>query len=416
MPAVDQAPRAPTAPVRRRPSGDEQRRHGGQRGERGGDGERRPERPGDGVGHGVHQLVAGAGHRVVALGAALVELGGEIGHLPARRLLDRVAQRPRHRQLVAQRQFGRRASSASRRASPARCRPRGSTTAPARSAPGRARARRGGRRSTRRSARIAGPSAGTAAPSSTSCNEVEPGTAHGEGDGGHDRRRARAPAPARRARVPAAAPPPTATSGRGAAGTSRPTSMPSGSALTSSGALHRAVAPHLDGQQHAEEQRGDERGEHEGEADVGDDDVAAGACRARRAAGPRGAAPGPPGRRRRRSAAATIGAWTKKIARQANSSVSTPPSAGPMATPTAPASAHHRRARPSPANDRDEHGQRAGEQQRGADALDGAGGEQHGQARRGAGDERRRGEHGDAGDDQRQRPDPAVERARPARP
>ena len=38
---------------------------------------------GDGVGHRVHQFVAGTGHRVVALGAAVVELGGEVGHLPA---------------------------------------------------------------------------------------------------------------------------------------------------------------------------------------------------------------------------------------------------------------------------------------------------------------------------------------------
>ena len=48
------------------------------------------------------------------------------------------------------------------------------------------------------------------------------------------------------------------------------------------------------------------------------------------------------------SAAATIGACTKKIARQSKSWVRTPPSAGPIATPTAPAIAHQRRAR-SPA-------------------------------------------------------------------
>ena len=42
--------------------------------ERGGDHERRTERAGDGIGDGVHQLVAGPGHGVVALGAALVEL------------------------------------------------------------------------------------------------------------------------------------------------------------------------------------------------------------------------------------------------------------------------------------------------------------------------------------------------------
>ncbi len=48
------------------------------------------------------------------------------------------------------------------------------------------------------------------------------------------------------------------------------------------------------------------------------------------------------------NAPATIGAWTRKIARHENSSVNTPPSAGPIAAPTAAASAHHRRPRPGP--------------------------------------------------------------------
>ena len=149
---------------------------------------------------------------------------------------------------------------------------------------------------------IAGPSAGTAAPSRTSWRRSNPAP-----------HAANATAAMQRLRRPGSIASPTsprasssgrrraATSTGGAAWKRRPTSIPSGSGADEQGALDRAVAPHLDGQQHAEEQRGDERGEHEREADVGDDRRRAAWCPARRGRGPRGAAPGPPARRRRRA-------------------------------------------------------------------------------------------------------------------
>ena len=82
------------------------RGQGGQGGQHGGDGERRPERPGDGVGHRVHQVVACPRHRVVALGAAVVELRGEVGHLAARRLVDGFTERPGDGDLVRERELG----------------------------------------------------------------------------------------------------------------------------------------------------------------------------------------------------------------------------------------------------------------------------------------------------------------------
>ncbi len=132
--------------------------------------------------------------------------------------------------------------------------------------------------------------------------------------------------------------------------------MPSGSALTSTADCARAVAPHLDRQEDAEEQRGDERREHEGETDVGDGHVAA--TRPRIAVqltlAPLARAAGSAATRR---APAATGAWTKKIARHANSSVRKPPRAGPTATPTA-AGEGPPPAGPSLArDDRDEHGQ-----------------------------------------------------------
>jgi len=48
------------------------------------------------------------------------------------------------------------------------------------------------------------------------------------------------------------------------------------------------------------------------------------------------------------AATAAIGAWNTKIACHENSSVSTPPSAGPMAVPSTAAPAHMRRPAPSP--------------------------------------------------------------------
>ncbi len=86
-----------------------------------------------------------------------------------------------------------------------------------------------------------------------------------------------------------------------------------------------------------------------GEPDVGDDRRCAAWCPVSTvdvALSAQGCEPQARGPRRR--APATIGAWTKKIARHANSWVSMPPSAGPIAAPTAPASAHHRRARLEP--------------------------------------------------------------------
>jgi hypothetical protein len=51
------------------------------------------------------------------------------------------------------------------------------------------------------------------------------------------------------------------------------------------------------------------------------------------------------------AAASAIGACTAKIARQSNSSVSTPPIAGPAAVPTSAAASHSRRpVRDSPAS------------------------------------------------------------------
>ena len=218
MPTAEQRADAVPAPSPRRRAEPATSSAGdrGERGERGGDPERRAERAGDGVGDGVHQLVARPGHGVVALGAALVELGGEVGHLTPRRLLDRRAQGPRHRQLVAQRQLGRPASSASRRASPARCRPPGSTTAPARSAPSPSTSPAWRAPIDTALARTAGPSAGTAAPSSTSWTRSNPAPQRANATAAIDRLRRRAAGPGRPARRPAAAAPPTATTGAGA--------------------------------------------------------------------------------------------------------------------------------------------------------------------------------------------------------
>ena len=60
----------------------------------------------DRVGDGVHQVVARSGHRVVVLGATLVELAGKVRHLTTRRLVDGFPQRPGHRELVGEREIG----------------------------------------------------------------------------------------------------------------------------------------------------------------------------------------------------------------------------------------------------------------------------------------------------------------------
>ena len=172
--------------------------------------------------------------------------------------------------------------------------------------------------------------------------------------------------------------------------------------------LDRAVPPHLDREEHAEEQRPDERGEDECEADVRGDDVDVGGSRgsvqptlAVRASEPRG-------RRRRASATATSGAWTKKIACQSKSWVSTPPSAGPTAAPTAAATAHQRRARASLPVIAAEHRERAGEQQDRPDALGAPGRQQDRQRSRPAGGQRGRGEHDDPGDDEGEWGEPSL--------
>ena len=145
------------------------------------------------------------------------------------------------------------------------------------------------------------------------------------------------------------------------------------------GALHRAVPPHLDRQEHAEEQRPDEGGEHEGEPDVGHDHVAppcAGApvhvalpaqrpCRRVRRHDQGG------GDDRRldeedRPPVEQLGehAAEGRADRRSDGAGHRPPPPGPVA------------------GDGTEDGERPGEQQRGADALGAAGDEQHGEASR----------------------------------
>ena len=150
--------------------------------------------------------------------------------------------------------------------------------------------------------------------------------------------------------VASRAAPPRTTTVDGAGRHQRPTIIPERQRADQHGALQGAVAPHLDRQEDAEEQRADEGREDECEPDVGDDDVAppgvggavdvAFAAQRARAAGSTATTTAP----------ATIGACTKKIARQSKSSVRSPPSAGPTAVPIAPASAHHRRARLVPSS------------------------------------------------------------------
>ena len=96
-------------------------------------------------------------------------------------------------------------------------------------------------------------------------------------------------------------------------------------------AANRRVTPPRNEQQHGEEERADERTEEQADPDV----------RQERAAG-RGPSfvaslDGSPLRNASRPKAAT-GIWRTKIARQSNTSVSTPPTAGPAATPSPAAS------------------------------------------------------------------------------
>ena len=122
----------------------------------------------------------------------------------------------------------------------------------------------------------------------------------------------------------------------------------------------RREPPGRDQQQHGQEQRAHKRAEQQSQREV------------------RRHAPGPAGDPRcgcewdsvaAISASSAIGAWKTKIARQSNSCVSTPPSAGPSAAPNVPAAIHTASPRP---RDPREHGQqreRAGKQHRRARTL-----------------------------------------------
>ncbi len=174
------------------------------------------------------------------------------------------------------------------------------------------------------------------------------------------------------------------------------------------GALDRAVAPHLDRQQHTEEERRDQGREHQGEAGVGPHDVgAAGApdpvqvrlVAQRPDVGLEGDERG--GRRDRRldeedrPPVGELGEDTteRRPGRRADRGRGRPPSAG------AALAGHHRR----------EDGERSGEQQRGAEALHATGDEQHGQPWRRAGGQRGDREHDGAGQDEGTGAQPAVQ-------
>ena len=183
--------------------------------------------------------------------------------------------------------------------------------------------------------------------------------------------------------------------------------MPNGSALTTSRALDRTVPPHLDGQQHAEEQGGDEGREHQGEAGVGDDDVAP----AR--AGPAVQLALPP-----QHPSGGVGRDDKRGGDDRRLDDKDRPPVEQLGQHAAESRADsnadgagHRPPPPRPplvTDDRAEHRQRPGQHERGPDALDGAGREEDRQARGHAGSQRSGSEHGDTAHDKHQRADPAV--------
>ena len=194
-------------------------------------------------------------------------------------------------------------------------------------------------------ARTGGSPAGTAAPSSTSCTRSNPtpqiANAKAAATGAAPGTKASTTSPAASSKAP-----PMASAAPGAGCTTRPRSMPSGKALTSkadcSGSYrHTSIAMSTPRNSAATSA-----------AKTSANPTLATVTSVRevvRTPSPAGSRP----TRARSSAAtanapATIGAWKRKIARHENSSVNTPPSAGPIAAPTAAASAHHRRPRPGP--------------------------------------------------------------------
>ena len=110
------------------------------------------------------------------------------------------------------------------------------------------------------------------------------------------------------------------------------------------------------------------------------------------------------------SASAATGAWNKKIARQLNSSVSTPPSAGPIAAPIVPASAQIPIACSSLRRMPGEHGYRARERERRAEAFDDAPDDEHFVRAGHAAQQRRRREDGESGSREDVPAHPALER------
>ena len=163
-------------------------------------------------------------------------------------------------------------------------------------------------------------------------------------------------------------------------------------------ALDRTVPPHLDDQQHAEEQGGDEGREHQGEAGVGDDDVAP----AR--AGPAVQLALPP-----QDPSGFVGRDDKRGGDDRCLDDKDRPPVEQLSQHTAESRADrnadgagHRPPPPRPplvTDNRTEYRQRPGQHERGPDALDGAGGEEEPQARGHAGSQRSGSEHGDTAHD-----------------
>ena len=127
---------------------------------------------------------------------------------------------------------------------------------------------------------------------------------------------------------------PTAARTRGSPCTRVPANAPSGMTLTVAAAAIGETLQPGDEQEHQQEQDRAERGRHHRQRERRPPGERLGRARA-----PTGA-PASARRARRRPRRAAIGAWNTKIACQENSSVSTPPSAGPMAVPRTAAPAH----------------------------------------------------------------------------